>query len=386
MRDLIITAPAELRAMLEPLSLEDRVSRCASLRINGEPDEPWSATKLALRSLAKRFLALSAEMADLEAVLDELTTRANPALKGAKGVGTDTAGILLIAAGDSPERLVTEASFSALCGVAPVQASSGKTTRHRLNRSGNRQANHALWRIVQVRMIHDNKTKDYVARRTEQGLSRREIVRCLKRYVAREVYHHLVDPKPVPLGAELRAERVRLGIKIADVAAAFGTSTAKISFIERGVTHDAAFSISYLDWLGQRAPRHVSLPLDSHRSISYGPLGTSGWARGPRGGRGDPFTPSPLHPFTPSPLHPFTPSPLHPFTPSPLHPFTPSPLHRRRPQSSPEPVPMTQHRGVHGRARRRMPERRTTPQNSIAATSSQPTTDAPAASSSARGR
>ncbi len=254
-RDLIITAPEDLRCSLEHLAPEERITRCARFHQNGEPEDPRVGTKLALRSLAKRFLALSAEMTDLQALLDDLTSKANPALKGARGVGTDTAAILLVAAGDNPERLKSEASFAALCGVSPVQASSGKTTRHRLNSSGNRQANHALWRIVRVRMLHDDATKSYVKRRTEQGRSDREIVRCLKRYVAREVFHLLVDPMSVPNGSDLRAYRLQLGLKLVEVAEALRTSLTKVSNVERGASHDCAFSTTYLTWLESQAPQ-----------------------------------------------------------------------------------------------------------------------------------
>ena len=107
-------------------------------------------------------------------------------------LGTDTVGALLVAAGDNPDRMRHERSFAALCGASPVQASSGRTTRHRLNRGGNREANSALWRIVIVRMGSDPATRAYVQRRTTEGLSKTEIIRCLKRYVAREVYRELV--------------------------------------------------------------------------------------------------------------------------------------------------------------------------------------------------
>ena len=109
------------------------------------------------------------------------------------GVGPDTAALLLVAAGDHPERLRSESSRAHLCGVAPIPASSGKVSRHRLNRGGNREANHALWRIVITRMSSHPATRAYVERRTKEGLSKKEIIRCLKRYVAREVCHQLRD-------------------------------------------------------------------------------------------------------------------------------------------------------------------------------------------------
>ena len=110
-----------------------------------------------------------------------------------KLIGTETAGQLRVTARDNPERLVSEAAFAHLCAAAPVPASSGRTDRHRLNRAGDRQANRALHTIVVVRMRHDQRTRDYVARRTLEGLKTKDIVRCLKRFVAREVYHHLTS-------------------------------------------------------------------------------------------------------------------------------------------------------------------------------------------------
>ena len=131
------------------------------------------------------------EISSLDEELQILVAQAAPSLVSLSGVGTDVAGALLVAAGDNPGRLRSEASFAALCGAAPIPASSGKTSRHRLSRGGDRSANNALWRIVLVRMRYDEHTRTYVARRTKEGLSKREIIRCLKRYVAREVYRHL---------------------------------------------------------------------------------------------------------------------------------------------------------------------------------------------------
>jgi len=122
-------------------------------------------------------------------------------LLAVRGVGVDTAGALLVAAGDNPDRLSSEASFAALCGVSPVDASSGRQHRHRLNRGGNREANRALWVIAIVRMASDPTTQSYVQRRTQQGLSKKEILRCLKRYIARQLYRLLVGRIAVPTGA-----------------------------------------------------------------------------------------------------------------------------------------------------------------------------------------
>ena len=191
-KGLIVTAPAELREQLRLFSGHDLIETLAGMR-PGSITTPTAATKMTLRSLARRHQFLSEEIATLNAELERLTQEAAPQLCAIKGVGPDVAGALLVAAGDNPERLRSEASFAHLCGVAPLPASSGKTTgRHRLNRGGNRQANNALWRIVIGRLRWHQPTRDYMARRTKEGLSKKEIIRCLKRYVAREVFRALV--------------------------------------------------------------------------------------------------------------------------------------------------------------------------------------------------
>jgi transposase len=251
-RDLIITAPAQLRSSLVHLSTPDRVARCARFRLSGDPADPEEATRLALRTLARRYEALTAEMGELDSVLDDLTDRANPALRGAKGVGPDVAGILLVAAGDNPERLTNEAAFAALCGVSPIPASSGKISRHRLNRSGNRQANHALWRIVTVRSTCDPTTKEYIRRRTAEGKTRREIVRCLKRYIAREVFQLLTNPSATIAGSDLRARRKDSGMSLSVVAEALKTSPSAIHRLEVGKIRDAKLAERYWDWFDTR--------------------------------------------------------------------------------------------------------------------------------------
>jgi transposase len=188
-KTLIVTAPDQLRDQLRTLSSVRLIAACADLR----PDPADAATtatavKLALRSLARRHQHLSAEITDLDNLLEPLVAAINPALPAAHGVGTDTAGQLLVSAGENHDRITSEAAFAMLCGVAPIPASSGKTTRHRLNRGGDRQANAALYRVVLCRLRWDPRTRDYMQRRTTEGLSKKEIIRCLKRYIARELY------------------------------------------------------------------------------------------------------------------------------------------------------------------------------------------------------
>ncbi len=194
LRSLISTAPEELRSELRGLSIFRLVNKAAALRPAGRTDVT-NATKLAMRSLARRVRDIDAEVAEIDAVLGPLVAETAPDLLTLNGVGTDSAGALLVAAGDNPDRLRNEATFARLCGVSPLDASSGKQQRHRLNRGGDRQANAALWRIVLVRLRWDPKTQAYVERRCKEGLTKLEAIRCLKRYVAREVFYYLVPLK-----------------------------------------------------------------------------------------------------------------------------------------------------------------------------------------------
>jgi transposase len=249
-KDLVLCAPDELRAALEPLDTNGRVERCARFR-PGPTHQPAEATKLALRTLARQHQALTKDLEDLRQQLDTLTMTANPALRASSGVGADVASILLVATGDNPERLTGEAAFAALCGTSPVDASSGKIVRHRLNQGGNRQANHALWRIVMVRMTCDQRTKRYIARRTAEGKTRREIIRCLKRYVAREIHALLIHPDRVPAahGADLRQQRITAGLTQHDVAAALGVQQPQISRIENDHPGYRDLATRYRSWL-----------------------------------------------------------------------------------------------------------------------------------------
>lgn len=190
LRQTLITAPAELREQLTGLGPKALIDTCARLRPNDIRD-PGQAAKATLRRLARRCQMLAAELAETDKDLTMLVSQKAPELLAVYGVGTDIAGQLLVTAGDNPDRLTSEASFAALCGVSPLLASSGKTNRHRLNRGGDRAANSALHRVVTVRMKSHPQTRAYVERRTREGLSKREIIRCLKRYVARELLPYI---------------------------------------------------------------------------------------------------------------------------------------------------------------------------------------------------
>ena len=190
---LAVSAPEHLKDHLRGLSTRAVVEVCARWRPESSPDTVTAAAKTALRSLARRHQALTAETAQLDAELRSLCEQANPALLAAVGVGAETAAALLVAAGDNPQRMRSEASFAALCGACPVEASSGQTVRHRLNRGGNRHANNALWRIALTRLRCDERTIAYAARRRGEGKTKRETLRCLKRHIAREVYRLITD-------------------------------------------------------------------------------------------------------------------------------------------------------------------------------------------------
>jgi transposase len=206
LQSLLVTAPAELREQLAGPKSAKLAEACRRLRTLGDLADPAQGTKTALRHLACRYRSLTEEITSLDAQLAALVKQARPDLLAIRGVGVETAAQLLATCGDNPDRLHSEAAFASLCGVSPVPASSGKTKRHRLNRGGDRQANRALYTITISRMAHDPRTRAYVERRTKEGLSKKEIIRCLKRYIARELYKILTRPKTATLpGKDLPA-------------------------------------------------------------------------------------------------------------------------------------------------------------------------------------
>lgn len=190
-RDVITTAPEEIRAVLLTKTARQRVKVCLALRPSEAAGVEMQAVKTALRALARRVRELDDEVRELDALLKPLVHRAAPSLVGLKDVSTQIGAQLLITAGSNVERMKNEATFARLTGVAPIPASSGKTNRYRLSRGGDRQANSALYWIVIGRMARDPQTRAYVERRTREGLSKKDIIRCLKRYVARSVFNAL---------------------------------------------------------------------------------------------------------------------------------------------------------------------------------------------------
>jgi transposase len=189
---LVSTAPERLKASLRGLPTKRLAEKASRLRCVADLADPTAATRFALRSVARRHRALSEEIAELEARIERMAREAAPKLVALDGVGPDTAATLLVAAGDNPERLKSEASFAHLCGAAPVPASSGKTVRHRLNSGGNRDANRALHVVALNRLRREPRTQEYLARRTAEGKSKKEAMRCLKRYIARETYRAIL--------------------------------------------------------------------------------------------------------------------------------------------------------------------------------------------------
>lgn len=185
----IVCAPDDLRDTLRTMTRMQLIRTLAAWR----PDLSdyrcvMSAYRIALKSLARRYLELHDEIADLDVMIASIVDELAPSLVARNSIGHESAAQLLLTVGDNPERVRSEASFAALCGVSPVPASSGKVTRHRLNRGGDRAANSALHIIAIGRLRTDPKTKAYVAKRITEGHSKLEAIRCLKRYIAREVF------------------------------------------------------------------------------------------------------------------------------------------------------------------------------------------------------
>ena len=254
MKAILIMAPEPVRARFRGLSTDELVP--AVLRCRGFHADPTTANILvALRILAERHRDLGAQITTLTGRVDPLVTAANPALRAAYGVGPHVAAQLLVTAGLNPHRLTSEPSFAALCGAAPVPASSGKTRRHRLSRGGDRHANSAVHRIALVRMSHHQPTIDYVRRQTDRGRSKKEILRMLKRAICREIYRHLTRPAAVPDWTDLRLTREDKNLTLTAAAHHFGVWPTVISRLERGLHRNDQLAQHYRTWLAAATPR-----------------------------------------------------------------------------------------------------------------------------------
>ena len=197
LKAVLVRAEPTLRESMTGLGNPALFRRCAQLTVS-DPCDPAGAAALTLRLLARRVLTLTSEIDELNVHITAAIKTHAPQLLQRYGVGPDTAATLLLAAGDNPERLTSEASFAALCGVSPIEASSGKTRRRRLNRGGNRQANSALYTITIARLRWDKRTQHYIRRRVAEGKTRREAIRCLKRYICREIYRDITLARDQP--------------------------------------------------------------------------------------------------------------------------------------------------------------------------------------------
>lgn len=246
---LLITAPEALKARFTDLTGNRLIDTLATTRPGPATTSVSAATGQALRRLARRHQNLTAEIDEIDTELHTLTIQAAPTMLATKGYGVITTATLLISAGDNPDRLRTEASFAALRGAAPIPASSGKTTRHRLNRGGDRQGNWALHQIALVRLSTDTRTKTYAAKLRAAGKSKKDVLRCLKRAIAREAWHLLVHPTPAPRTDDLRTLRHQRGLTLTQVAQHLSTAPTRISELERGTRPDILLSNAYREYL-----------------------------------------------------------------------------------------------------------------------------------------
>ena len=248
-KSLLITAPAELRERYRRHTTTTLVRALARCRPAAHDDPTTVAVLIGCKALAQRIVFLEDQDRAITAELDRVVTTINPGLRAAYGVGPDTAAQLIITAGTNPHRLRNEAAFAMLCGTAPIPASSGKTNRHRLSRGGDRAANNALHRIALVRMSSDERTRAYVQVQLAKGRSTLDILRLLKRAVAREAFRLLTQPCAVEDYSDLRPARQAKNITLAVVADHFGIWPIDISRLERGLKHDDTLAVNYRTWL-----------------------------------------------------------------------------------------------------------------------------------------
>ena len=250
-KSLMVAAPEDLRRSLEGLSRKNLRSALSTL------DPAAGGIVLALGSLGKAWDLQDREADAIEERMKRVLEANAPALLAIYGCGAVSAAALAVAGGGNPERLRSEAEFASLCGVAPLLASSGKTERHRLNRGGDRRANRALYQIAATRMSYDQRTKDYVGKRKRDGKSKKEAIRCLKRYIAREAFRALRNPLEIkgPSWKDLRPARQALGITLVEAGKALNVGFQKVSYAETGRLMNVRFLEEYDAWLKSQAKR-----------------------------------------------------------------------------------------------------------------------------------
>lgn len=250
LNSLLLTAPEPLRARYRGLSTPKLVRRLAACRPDQQINLPSTAALHALQHLARTCLEARHKADQLERQLHTILTDRYPRMLAIYGAGTIVAAQLAITAGGNPHRIRNEAAFASLCGAAPIPASSGRTSRHRLNRGGDRRGNNALHRIALIRLHRDERTREYAERRTQEGKSKRDIMRCLKRAIAREVYRALTCQQTLASTThDLRAIRTAKKITMSQAAQALGTHPARISDIERQRRPLPNLTNNYKTWL-----------------------------------------------------------------------------------------------------------------------------------------
>lgn len=262
-KSLLVTAPNDIRD--EFASIKNVKNMMASLSEKREvEDVVEQALFSALQSLALTWIDANKKADELEEEMRVILEEHAPALLVIEGCGTLTSAQLAITAGDNPRRMKNKNAFAALCGVSPVPASTGdngRPKRYRLNRGGDRHANCALYRIVKSRLAYDEQTKAYVEKRKSEGKTKKEIIRCLKRYVANEVYRALCNPKEVPdwQGSKLRELRKSLGLTQADIASMLKVSRTKIGQIERGECRHLRLEEQYCKAIERLASQEIAI-------------------------------------------------------------------------------------------------------------------------------
>lgn len=246
---MLVTAPDTIRAKYRNTATQALIKRLAACRPDEQIDTPRTAALHAMRQLARARLDASSRADDLEEQMQDILDQNYPQILAIYGAGTITAAQLAVTAGGNPHRIRNEAAFATLCGAAPIPASSGRTNRHRLNRGGDRRGNNALHRIALIRMQHDKTTQDYVARKTSEGKGTKEILRCLKRAIAREAYRALTTEQSTTSVPDLKTLRESKKYTLSQAAEALHTWPARISDIEKKRRPLPELTANYKQWL-----------------------------------------------------------------------------------------------------------------------------------------